>query len=93
MVRDALARSAPHHEAVAGSVITGSPLEFIPAKAGTGTNGYLACAPHSAPSLPGLTRQSMMYFRAPIVRKFLVLRLIMDARVKPAHDAEFVARC
>jgi hypothetical protein len=34
------------------------------------------------PSLPGLTRQSIFFER--------FLRRMMDARVKPAHDAESV---
>jgi hypothetical protein len=34
------------------------------------------------PSLPGLTRQSILFVR--------LLRREMDARVKPAHDAERV---
>jgi hypothetical protein len=36
----------------------------------------------STPSLPGLTRQSIFFER--------LLRSGMDARVKPAHDAENV---
>jgi hypothetical protein len=38
---------------------------------------------HETPSLPGLTRQSILFER--------VLRRVMDTRVKPAYDAEYVA--
>ena len=40
----------------------------------------------SPPSLPGLTRQSMRH-RSDQNCEILDLRLIMDARVTPAHDA------
>ncbi len=41
----------------------------------------------SPPSLPGSTRQSKRRFRN-VSRKISIWHLIMDARVKPAHDAE-----
>jgi hypothetical protein len=46
-------------------------------------------APASWPSLPGLTRQSMRHRKWSVAR-ILDLRLIMDARVKPAHDVEYL---
>jgi hypothetical protein len=49
------------------------------------------CTPSHRTSWPGLTRPSMMPFREQTV-SIPELRLIMDARVKPAHDAEYVAR-
>jgi hypothetical protein len=40
-------------------------------------------------SLPGLTRQSMMRFiKEKLSGRFSLWTLIMDARVKPAHDEE-----
>jgi hypothetical protein len=44
---------------------------------------WLVAAPLS--SLPGLTRQSILFVR--------VLRRVMDTRVEPAYDAAYVAAC
>jgi hypothetical protein len=41
-------------------------------------------------SLPGLTRQSMMKVQRMRSVRFLLPHRLMDARVKPAHDAECV---
>jgi hypothetical protein len=43
----------------------------------------------SPPSLPGLTRQSMMTsMNDRLTQRFHMPNFIMDARVKPGHDAE-----
>ena len=56
--------------------LTAEGLEFLR------EHGRIVSADTSPPSLPGLTRQSIVFDR--------LTRSVMDGRVKPAHDGSYV---